>query len=131
MWQVCNTVHSLILRSSVCTMISFDGLNLFYLRKLMFQRPKFIRSSNVIRFGCTVKTKLKLVMIKSTHSSLDMILSNTCKRITEALIRLCVGADWSAPLLFANPRRQGFSRRAPLINKDQGIHCSKIYSNCP
>ena len=37
-------------------------------------------------------------------ASLDMILSK--KRITKALISLRVRADWSAPLLFANHRRQ-------------------------
>ena len=34
-------------------------------------------------------------------------------QITKALIRLRGCADWSAPLLFANPRRQVFSRRGP------------------
>ena len=38
-----------------------------------------------------------------------MILSY--KRITKALIRLRGCAGWSAPLLFADPRRQVFSRR--------------------
>ena len=33
------------------------------------------------------------------------------KRITKAVIRLRGCAGWSAPLLFANPRRQVFSRR--------------------
>ena len=42
-------------------------------------------------------------------ASFEMILSN--KRITKALIRLRGCAGWSAPLLFANPRRQVFSRR--------------------
>ena len=40
-----------------------------------------------------------------------MILSK--KRITKALIRLRECAGWSAPVLFANPRRQVFSRRGP------------------
>ena len=35
------------------------------------------------------------------------------KRITKALIRLRGCAGWSAPVLFANPRRQVFSRRGP------------------
>ena len=39
---------------------------------------------------------------------LDIILS--IKRKTKALIRLRVCAGWSAPLLFANTRRQAFSR---------------------
>ena len=43
-----------------------------------------------------------------------MVLSN--KRITRALIRLHVCTGWSAPLLFANPRRQVFSRQGPNDN---------------
>ena len=35
------------------------------------------------------------------------------KRITKALIRLRGCAGWSAPVLFATPRRQVFSRRGP------------------
>ena len=42
-----------------------------------------------------------------------MILSN--KQITKALIRLRKCAGWSAPLLFANLRRQVFSRPGPSI----------------
>ena len=42
-----------------------------------------------------------------------MILSK--KRITKALIRLRGCAGWSAPVLFANPRRQVFSRRGPIL----------------
>ena len=38
-------------------------------------------------------------------------MSLSSKRITNALIRLRGCAGWSAPLLFANPRRQVFSRR--------------------
>ena len=49
----------------------------------------------------------------SLEASLDMILSN--KRITKALIRLCVCAGWSAPLLFVNHRR----RRGPYITGSQ------------
>ena len=41
-----------------------------------------------------------------------MILSK--KRITKALIRLRGCAGWSAPVLFANPLRQVFSRRGPF-----------------
>ena len=41
-----------------------------------------------------------------------MVLSK--KRITKALIRLRGRAGWSAPVLFANPRRQVFLRRGPF-----------------
>ena len=40
-----------------------------------------------------------------------MILSK--KQITKALIRLRGCSGWSAPVLFANPRRQVFSQRGP------------------
>ena len=35
--------------------------------------------------------------------------------ITKALIRLCGCAGWSAPVLFANPRRQVFLRRGTYL----------------
>ena len=37
------------------------------------------------------------------------------KRKTKALIRLRGCAGWSAPVLFATPRRQVFSRRCPFV----------------
>ena len=48
----------------------------------------------------------------SCSKSRDMILSN--KQITKALIRLLGCTGWSAPLFFANPGRQLFSRRGPI-----------------
>ena len=53
--------------------------------------------------------------------SLDILCN---KRITKALIRLRGCAGWSAHLLFANPRRQVFSRRGPnkMIVIRAGIH---------
>ena len=53
------------------------------------------------------------------EDGLDMILYN--KRITKVPIRLCICAGWSAPVLFANPRRQVFSRRGPY-NAMVGVH---------
>ena len=41
-----------------------------------------------------------------------MVLFKT--RISKALIRLRGCAGWSAPVLFANPQRQVFSRRGPF-----------------
>ena len=52
---------------------------------------------------------------KVNVASLDMILS--IKRITKALIRLRGCAGWSAPVLFANHRRQVFSRRGPYLRQ--------------
>ena len=73
-------------------------------------------------FGVSDKTSFKPVS-SATESSwkieissvanLHMILSK--KRITKALIRLCGCAGWSAPVLFANPRRQGFSHCGPKM----------------
>ena len=48
----------------------------------------------------------------SPVASLRMILDKN--RTTKALIRLCECAGWSTPLLFANPRRQVFSRHGPI-----------------
>ena len=51
----------------------------------------------------------------SPVASLHMILAKI--RITKALIRLRGCAGWSAPVLFANPRRQVFLRRGPFTTK--------------
>ena len=53
--------------------------------------------------------------------SLDTILSNY--RISKALIRLRECAGWSAPWLFANHRRQVFSRRGPYDSRFDCWHC--------
>ena len=50
-----------------------------------------------------------------TLASLDNMLISK-QRITKALIRLRRCAGWSAPLLFANPRRQVVSRRGLFDN---------------
>ena len=55
--------------------------------------------------------KIEILLV----ASLDMILSN--KQITKALIRLHGCAGWSAPVLFANPRRQVFSHRGSYVVK--------------
>ena len=47
----------------------------------------------------------------SPVASFHMVLSK--KRMTKALIRLRECAGWSAPVLFANPRRQVLLRRGP------------------
>ena len=66
--------------------------------------------------GVSDKARLKPVSLAteiSREASLDMILFK--KRITKALISLRGCAGWSAPLLFANPRRQVFSHRGPYV----------------
>ena len=69
-------------------------------------------------FGVSDKAGLKPVYLVtetgwkieiSPVASLDMLLSE--KRIAKAMIRLRGSAGWSAPLLFACLRRQGFLRR--------------------
>ena len=65
-----------------------------------------------------------------------MILSK--KRITKVLIRLRGCAGWSAPVLFANPRRQVFSRQGPNIRplallchlKEAFAHMRSISKSC-
>ena len=54
----------------------------------------------------------KLNRLSSLVASLDIILSK--KRITKALIRLRGCAGWSAPVLFANHRKQVFSCQGPF-----------------
>ena len=58
------------------------------------------------------ETSLKIEI--SPAASLHMILSKKQKK--KALIRLRGWAGWSAPVLFTNPRRQGFSRRGPYYS---------------
>ena len=59
------------------------------------------------------------------------------KRITKALIRLRGCAGWSAPVLFANPRRQVFSRRGPYVKcmsisqvKIEALNDSRLIGLC-
>ena len=68
-------------------------------------------------FGVSEKARLKPVSSAtetnlkieiSLVASLDIVLYKT--RITKALIRLRGCAGWSTTVLFANPRRQVFSR---------------------
>ena len=72
----------------------------------------FLTKARLKLVSQATKTSLKIEI--SLVASLDMVLSN--KRITKVLIRLRGCAGWSAPLLFANPRRQVFSRRGPIGN---------------
>ena len=58
-----------------------------------------------------------------------MILST--KRITKALIRLRGCAGWSAPVLFATPRRQVFSRRGPNYAVSKHYAGSQVSDRCP
>ena len=51
--------------------------------------------------------KIEIPCVASLH------IKPSKKRITKALISLCGWAGWSAPVLFANLRRQVFSRRGP------------------
>ena len=54
-----------------------------------------------------------------------MILSK--KRKTKALIRLRGCAGWSAPVFFANHRRQVFSRRGPYVLVLLARYCKDIH----
>ena len=80
---------------------------------LVAVKPVFGVSDQVMpKLACSV-TETSYNSEISPLASFNMILSN--KRIINALIRLRVCAGWSASLLFANHRRQVFSRRGPLI----------------
>ena len=48
-----------------------------------------------------ISKKIGISLVASLDMQLSVLLSN--KRITKALIRLCVCGGWSTPLLFANP----------------------------
>ena len=74
-------------------------------------KPVFGVSEKVVfKPACSATETSQKIKI-SLVASLDIILSD--KPITKALIRLCRCAGWSAPLLFANLRRQVFSCRGP------------------
>ena len=86
-------------------------------------------------FGVSEKARLK-PNFSDTETSwkieislveiLDMILLD--KQITKALISLHTCAGWSAPVLFANPRRQVLSCRGPydLASASDIMPCIKI-----
>ena len=86
-----------------------------YYKGLVVIKPVFGVSDKVrfkpVSFATEISQKIEISLVPS----LDIVLSN--KLITKALIRLCRCAGWSAPLLFANPRRQVFSRRGPYYKK--------------
>ena len=72
-------------------------------------------------FGVSEKARLKPISSATDTSynteislvaNLDIVLYKT--RITKALFRLRGCAGWSAPVLFANPRRQVSSRCGPF-----------------
>ena len=72
-------------------------------------------------FGVSEKARLKPISSATDTSykteishvaNFDIVLYKT--RITKALIRLRGCAGWSAPVLFANPRRQVSSRCGPF-----------------
>ena len=72
--------------------------------------------SDKVRFKpACLATKTSKTTENELVASLAMILSD--KQITKALIRLRGCAGFSAPLLFANPRRQ-FSRAEAHISSD-------------
>ena len=75
-------------------------------------KPVFGVSDKVIfkQVSSATETRQKIKFLLG--ACLDEILSK--KRITKALISLRECAGWSATLLFANPRRQVFSRRGPF-----------------
>ena len=80
---------------------------------LVARKPVFGVSDKARLKAATSATETSYKTEISLVASLDMILFK--KRITKALIRLQGCAGWSAPLLFANPRRQVFSRQGPYL----------------
>ena len=78
---------------------------------LVARKPVFGVSDKASLKQVSSATEISLKIEISPVASLHIILSKT--RTTKALIRLRGCAGWSAPVLFANPRRQVFSRRGP------------------
>ena len=81
------------------------------IKGLVVRQPVFGVSEKVRFKPACSATETSSIYATSLVASVDMILSN--KQITQALIRLRGCAGWSAPLLFANLRRQVLSRRGP------------------
>ena len=79
------------------------------------RKPVFGVSEKISFKPVSLATETSLNSEFSLEASLDIILSKM--QITKALIRLHRCSGWSAPLLFANHRRQVFSRRGPY-----GLH---------
>ena len=74
-------------------------------------KPLFGVSDKVIFILACSATETSYNIQISLVGCLDIILS--VKHKTKAMIRLCLCAGWSAPLLFTNARRQVFSRQGP------------------
>ena len=91
------------LTSGCQTNLRYMGLDV---RKPVFGVPDKARLKPVSS-ATEARWKIKISLV----ASLKTILSK--KRITKALISLRRCAGWSEPLLFANHRRQVFSRRGP------------------
>ena len=84
------------------------------LRGFLQSRFKSVSSATETSWNITI----------SLVASPDVILSN--KLITKALIRQRGCTGWSVPVLFANLRRQVFSRQGPYINGSSKLNCIKL-----
>ena len=98
-----------------CSNIYGIHMHVYPYMGLVARKPVF-GVSDKVRFKpvCLATETSKKIEI-SPVASLHMKFSK--KRITKALIRLRGCAGWSAPVLFANPRRQVFSRRGPIMRQ--------------
>ena len=88
-------------------------LKLFPTKRVSNQFPQLQRLARLLKFH-----------LKQVY----MFLSK--KRMTKALIRLRGCAGWSAPVLFANPRRQIFSRRGLYYGISPKISCTSSLDKC-
>ena len=84
-----------------------------YQMSLVATKPVYRVSDKAIFKPVSSATETSWKIEISPVASLHMVLFK--KRISKALIRLRGCAGWSAPLLFAHPRRQTFSRRGPNV----------------
>ena len=75
---------------------------------------RYLRESKSYLFYLHATSKNEILICSNKHGTGLVHMITSTKRITKALIRLCGCAGWSAPVLFANPGRQVFSRRGPI-----------------
>ena len=81
---------------------------------IVARKPVFEVSTKASFKPVSSATETILKIGISPVASLHIIFSK--KRITKAIVRLRGSAGWSAPVLFANPRRQVFSHRDLYLN---------------
>ena len=105
-------IHVVLKKTSGSLAATKCGIMLHFYLGLVSRKHVFGVSDEASFKPVSSATEISHIVEISPFANLHMIRFK--KRITKALIRLRGCAGWSAPLLFANPRRQIFSRRGPF-----------------